>query len=389
MLTGTAGREATGFESDGAGDAVVGRYAPSPTGALHLGNLRTALLAWALARNAGGRFVLRMEDLDSSRVRPEYAARQLSDLEAIGLTWDGPVLWQSQNLERYRAAFDRLPAHATYECYCTRRELREIGQAPNHVPDVYPGTCRNLTAAQREEGREKLSGMNRGPAVRLRCDLDISVPGQPTLPAEPVEGVPAGGTRGSDGPDAAPGGQDLQAGPRSHAIEAPVLVRRLMVEDGVAGAYTGDVDDFVIRRGEGAFAYNFVSVVDDAAQGVTEVVRGNDLLPSTPRQVYLQRVLGLPTPAYIHVPMVENMAGIRLQKRDGAVTLADLAEFGWTPADVVNLLARSLGFEARSGTEFAAGLAEITADGVAALGTVPWRVDPADLRDGPVAALTR
>ncbi|MDF2421330.1 tRNA glutamyl-Q(34) synthetase GluQRS, partial [Trueperella pyogenes] len=244
---------------------MTGRYAPSPTGDLHLGNLRTALLAWAFARHDSKRFHMRMENLDD-RSRPEYYERQLSDLAAIGIDWDGDVLYQTDRIDRYDHIFAELAERGLlYECYCTRRELADVASAPHRPPGSYPGTCRNLTAAQREAGRAKLAGMNRGPAYRLRTD-----------------------------------------------------VADMTVTDRIAGEYTGAVDDLVIRRGDGAYSYNFVSVVDDGEYGITQVVRGDDLLPSTPRQVYLQKLLGYATPEYIHVPLVLNREGIRLAKRDGA-----------------------------------------------------------------------
>ena len=278
----------------------TGRFAPSPTGELHLGNLRTALLAWALARRAGLRFVIRMEDLDD-RCRPEFAARQLATLRSLGVDWDGPVVYQSERLGLYEAAFQELNRRGlVYECYCTRRDLAGVVSAPHSPPGAYPGTCRELSEAQRRAGRARMAGLRRGPAYRLCTDNG-----------------------------------------------------RIDVVDEVQGAYRGTVDDFVIRRGDGAFSYNFVAVYDDGLQGVSQVVRGEDLLASTPRHVYLQREFGFATPAYAHVPMLLNGQGIRLAKRDGAVTMADLAAFGWKPADVIGLLGLSLGMEGvRSADEF-------------------------------------
>ncbi|MFT3943850.1 MAG: tRNA glutamyl-Q(34) synthetase GluQRS [Ancrocorticia sp.] len=318
--------------SHGAGSGAVrgaGRYAPSPTGDFHLGNLRTALLAWALARNAGLGFVMRMEDLDE-RSRPEHGARQLADLAALGIEWDEPIVYQSEQLAQYDAAFAELEARGLlYECYCTRKDLAQVASAPHRPPGSYPGTCRDLTDAQREAGRAKLAGMQRGPALRLRTD-----------------------------------------------------VSELAVVDEILGDYTGAVDDLVIKRGDGVYSYNFVAVFDDGAEGVTQVVRGDDLLPSTPRQVYLQRVLGIAAPEYFHVPMVFNAEGVRLAKRDGAVTMRDLAEFGWEPGDVVELLGRSLGMRGvRTAAEFAAAL------NIDALRQGPWLLEPESLAAGPDAVL--
>ncbi|MEW6864450.1 tRNA glutamyl-Q(34) synthetase GluQRS [Trueperella pyogenes] len=302
---------------------MTGRYAPSPTGDLHLGNLRTALLAWAFARHDSKRFHMRMENLDD-RSRPEYYERQLSDLAAIGIDWDGDVLYQTDRIDRYDHIFAELAERGLlYECYCTRRELADVASAPHRPPGSYPGTCRNLTAAQREAGRAKLARMNRGPAYRLRTD-----------------------------------------------------VADMTVTDRIAGEYTGAVDDLVIRRGDGAYSYNFVSVVDDGEYGITQVVRGDDLLPSTPRQVYLQKLLGYATPEYIHVPLVLNREGVRLAKRDGAVTLSELSGFGWTPDDVRALLLSSLGLAP------GAGVAEFVPESIP---KQPWILDVAGLAAGPHA----
>lgn len=237
-----------------------------------------------------------MEDLDRVTSSPEHEARQLADLAAIGLDWDGEVVRQSDRFDRYRAAIDRLAADGrVYPCYCTRREIRaEIeaaAQAPHvHLPDgAYPGTCRALTADERA-ARE---AAGRRPALRLRTD-----------------------------------GEEVG------------------LVDLVAGPYAGAVDDVVLARADGVPAYNLAVVVDDAAQGVTQVTRGDDLLSSTPRQILLQRLLGLATPEYLHVPLVVGPDGQRLAKRHGAVTVRDLAADGWSAADVLAVLARSLGLAA-------------------------------------------
>jgi glutamyl-tRNA synthetase len=256
---------------------VTGRFPPSPTGDLHLGNLRTALLAWLWARKARGRFLVRMEDLDRGRVRERFYDRQLRDLEAIGLDWDGPVVRQSGRTELYEDAIARLD---TYPCWCTRAEIREAASAPHgDLPEgAYPGTCRDLTAAERAE--REASG--RPPALRLRVD-------------------------------------------------------------GVAG-----VDDFVLRRSDGAFAYNLGVVVDDADQGVDQVVRGRDLADSTPRQVLLMRLLGLPEPEYHHVPLVLGPDGKRLAKRHGTFTLDGRTESG---DEIRTMLARTLGLSGATPAE--------------------------------------
>ncbi|WP_406268973.1 tRNA glutamyl-Q(34) synthetase GluQRS [Nocardia sp. NBC_00881] len=283
----------------------AGRYAPTPSGDLHLGNLRTALLAWAFARSTGRRFLLRIEDLD--RVRPGAEQRQLDDLAAIGLDWDGPVVRQSERLPHYEAAIERLTAAGlTYECYCTRREIQQAATAPHGPMGAYPGTCRTLTA----QARDRLRTSGRPAALRLRAK----------------------------------------------ATEFEVV-------DELHGIYRGPVDDLVLRRGDGVPAYNLAVVVDDAAQGIDQVVRGDDLLPSTPRQAYLATLLGLPVPRYAHVPLVLDANGNRLAKRDGAVTLADQRAFGNTVEQVVAALAASLDRSATSSSEL---LAHFDA------GLLPW-----------------
>ena len=268
---------------------ATGRYAPSPTGTLHLGNLRTALLAWLFARSQGAAFLLRIDDLDRSRARPGIAEQQLGDLAALGLDWDGPVVRQSERLDLYAAALDELEADGRlYPCYCTRTEIREAASAP-HGPAAggsYPGTCRELSAAQRAE-RER-SG--RPPALRVRSESAVVV-----------------------------------------------FCDRLL------GERRDSVDDLVVRRNDGVPAYNLAVVVDDAAQAVGEVVRGADLLETTARQLHLGALLGLPAASYAHVPLVLGSDGARLAKRHGAVTLADRATAGESPLAVRSELAASVG----------------------------------------------
>nr|WP_063047077.1 tRNA glutamyl-Q(34) synthetase GluQRS [Nocardia pseudovaccinii] len=289
----------------------AGRYAPSPSGDLHIGNLRTAVLAWLFARSTGRRFVLRIDDLD--RVRPGAEQRQLADLAAIGLDWDGPVVRQSDRLPHYRAAIDRLTAAGlTYECYCTRREIQQAATAPHGPLGHYPGTCRDLTEAERAAHRTD----GRPAALRLRASAT-----------------------------------------------------EFEITDELHGRYRGPVDDVVLRRGDGIPAYNLAVVVDDAEQGIDQVVRGDDLLPSTPRQAYLATLLDLPVPHYAHVPLVLNAAGKRLAKRDGAVTLADQLALGNTPDRVAAALASSLGYPPISPAEL---LDEFDP---AALTQEPWILD--------------
>ena len=262
----------------------AGRFAPSPSGELHVGNLRTAILAWLFARSSGRRFLLRVEDLDRARAGAE--AVQLRDLAAIGINWDGEVVRQTARAALYDAAVARLQAAGlTYECFCTRREIQEAPSAPHAPQGAYPGTCRNLDPAELEFKRS-----SRPAAIRLRAGVAVYT-----------------------------------------------------VRDVLHGMYTGAVDDFVLRRNDGVTAYNLAVVVDDAEQGIDQVVRGDDLLPSTPRQAYLASLLNIPVPEYAHVPLVVNSDGVRLAKRDGAVTLADLAELGVPVEDVRNGLLASLG----------------------------------------------
>jgi glutamyl-tRNA synthetase len=251
-----------------------GRYAPSPSGPLHLGNLRTALLAWLFARCVGARFRVRVEDLDRGRSRPEHEVDQLADLAAIGLDWDGEVVHQSQRDALYDAAIARLD---TYPCYCTRAEIRQASGAPHGTVAPYPGTCRELTAVQRAQR----AASGRAPALRMRV---------------------------------APG-------------------TRVAFVDRVQGPFAGPVDDLVVRRNDGTAAYNLAVVVDDD-QRIGEVVRGADLIAATPGQLHLADVLGIPRPAHAHVPLVLGPDGARLAKRHGSVTLADRARAGES-ADVV------------------------------------------------------
>jgi glutamyl-tRNA synthetase len=246
-----------------------GRFAPSPTGTLHLGNLRTALLAWLFARSAGARFLVRMEDLDQGRVIAGSAEQQLRDLRALGLDWDGEVVFQSHRHDAYEAAIESLRSqNRLYECFCTRAEIRAAASAPHGpLPEgAYPGTCLRLTEAER---RRKRAG-GRPPALRMR----------------------AGGAR-------------------------------VAFTDRLHGEQEGVVDDFVVRRNDGAPAYNLAVIVDDAWQEIGEVVRGDDLLDSTPRQIFMAQALGLEAPRYAHVPLVLGPDGSRLAKRHGAVTLAE------------------------------------------------------------------
>lgn len=225
------------------------------------------MLAWLFARSSSRRFLIRIEDLDD-RTHDDVAQRQLTDLAAIGVTWDEEPLWQSARRHYYDAVVDLLAKRGlVYECYCSRKEILSAPRAPHAPEGAYPGTCRRLSAAARTARRDT----GRPPALRLLA-------------------------------------QDTQ----------------FSVVDVIHGRYTGLVDDFVLRRGDGVPAYNLAVVVDDAASGVDQVVRGDDLLSSAPRQAYLGSLLGYPQPIYAHVPLALNVDGKRLAKRDGAVTLTEL-----------------------------------------------------------------
>jgi glutamyl-tRNA synthetase len=268
---------------------MTGRFAPSPTGDLHVGNLRTALLAWLFARSQNARFVMRVEDLDSGRVRPGLAEQQLGDLAALGLDWDGPVVRQSERLDLYAQVLAQLGADGyLYACYCTRREIREATSAPHGaLPEgAYPGTCRDLSAAERAE-RERAG---RPPALRIRAHAAV-----------------------------------------------------VSFTDRLLGEHSGVVDDLVVRRNDGAPAYNLAVVVDDNAQRIGEIVRGADLLDTTARQLLVGALLGLPAPRHAHVPLVLGPDGARLAKRHGAVTLSDRAAVGESPLQVRSRLAASVG----------------------------------------------
>jgi glutamyl-tRNA synthetase len=263
-----------------------GRFAPSPTGPLHLGSLRTALVAWLFARSQGARFLVRVEDLDPQRSRPDWERHQLDDLEALGLDWDGDVVRQSERTGLYEAALARLErAGRLYPCFCTRAEIREAASAP-HGPlpaGAYPGTCRALSE---DEWRERIES-GRPFALRLAADAE-----------------------------------------------------RVAFEDRIHGRVEGVVDDFVVRRADGVPAYQVAVVVDDAEQRIGEVVRGDDLLDSTPRQILVARLLDLPVPSYAHVPLVMGPDGARLAKRHAGSTIEARHE---SPATTLAWLAHSLG----------------------------------------------
>ena len=297
---------------------VTGRFAPSPSGRIHLGNILCCLLAWLSARQKGGRVILRIEDLDTARCPRRYGEQMCRDIQWLGLDWDeGPVIGgpsgpyeQSRRTALYQAALERLEAQGlVYPCFCTRAELhaasaphREDGQV------VYPGTCRGLTA---EQAAERARRTGRAPALRLR------------VPEEEITFI-----------------------------------------DGHMGEYgewlPEDCGDFLLRRSDGMFAYQLAVVVDDAAMGVTEVVRGADLLASTPRQLLLYRLLGLEAPAFYHFPLLLGSDGQRLSKRNADAGLDALGE-RYTASEILGKLAYLAGFnpsaEPRSGESLLADFA--------------------------------
>lgn len=282
-------------------DLIRGRYAPSPTGALHLGNLRTALLAWLYARCAGGQFVLRIEDLDRPRVLPGATAQMLTDMQWLGLDWDeGPDVGgsfapyvQSERQAVYEAHLQRLSnAGLVYPCYCSRAEIARAASAPHGDEGPrYPGTCRDLSEAKRRQHE----AAGRRPSLRLRVDDERIV----TFP-------------------------DQIAGPLSQQVQQ-------------------SVGDFILRRSDGIFAYQFAVVVDDGLMQINQVVRGVDLLSSTARQILLFEVLGFPAPTFAHVPLWLDSTGQRLSKRVQSEGLEPLRAGGLSPAAVVGQLAASCG----------------------------------------------
>ena len=270
---------------------LVGRLAPSPTGHLHIGHARSFLLAWLSIRSRGGRVLLRIEDLDRERVKPGYIDDVLRDLEWLGLDWDGPVQLQSENeATLHEAAQSLLDSGQAFPCFCTRKE---IALSAPHASDAelrYLGTCRDRFATE-SEGE---AALGRQAGLRFRCDP-----------------------------------------------------KELTLKDAYLGPFTSnpghEVGDFLIRRRDRAIAYQLAVVVDDARAGVTEVLRGRDLLSSTARQWLLQEALGFPHPTWLHVPLVTDAGGRRLAKRDGDTTMASLRERGVDPRSLVAWLATSAG----------------------------------------------
>lgn len=276
--------------------AVVGRFAPTPSGRMHLGNVFSCLMAWLSARSAGGRIILRIEDLDPRAQDKAVADRLMADLEWLGLEWDEGPYWQSERTDIYEEAIRRLDdSGLTYPCFCTRAELH-AATAP-HASDgtyLYAGTCRDLTPEQIAE-----RSCRRAPATRLRV---------------PDEDDPAGTIEFCD----------LAYGPQKEVL-------------------AHECGDFLVRRSDGVFAYQLAVVVDDGLMGVNQVVRGRDLLGSSARQIYLARLLGLSAPAYGHVPLLTALDGRRLSKRDQDLDLGALRQRGITSRRIVGALVAAAG----------------------------------------------
>lgn len=282
-------------------DLIRGRYAPSPTGDLHPGNLRTALLAWLFARCAGGQFVLRIEDLDQPRVRPGSTERMLYDLRWLGLNWDeGPDIGgpyapytQSERQGIYASYLQRLVNKGlVYPCYCSRAEIARAASAPHGEEGPrYPGTCRHLTQAQVRQHEAN----NRRPSLRFRVDDERIV-----------------------------SFTDLVAGPLEQHVQQAI-------------------GDFIVCRSDSIFAYQFAVVVDDALMRINQVVRGADLLQSTARQILLYEALGFPVPTFAHVPLLLDEHGKRYSKRTQSAGMEPLRAAGATPAQVVGQLAADCG----------------------------------------------
>lgn len=278
-----------------------GRFAPTPSGFLHIGNAFTAIASWLQMRQAGGEFVLRVEDIDTVRSRADLAERQLEDLRWLGLDWEeGPDVGglyapyvQSGRIPFYEAALERLrQAGFLYPCYCSRSELARIASAPHGLSSeggAYPGVCRTLSEEERQA-----KAAHKKPALRFKM------------------------------------------------TGRPVSFR-----DGWAGEVTfaGDaVGDFVAKRADGMFSYQLAVTVDDAAMGITDVLRGADLLDSTPRQLALYEALGLAAPSFAHVPLIVDAGGERLSKRDRSITLASLREAGLSPERLIGAMACAAGW---------------------------------------------
>jgi glutamyl-Q tRNA(Asp) synthetase len=292
------------------GSPVVTRFAPSPTGYLHLGHVRSAFEGWQAARQNGGRFLLRLEDIDAERCRAEYATAIIEDLTWLGFDWDGPVRRQSEHFDDYRAALDRLAALGViYPCFCTRREIAveiaHAGGAPQgEAGPTYPGVCRRLRP---EERAERLRSASQH-ALRLDLERAMALTG-PLSWTEEGEGEP-------------------------HRVEANPL----------------SLGDVVLARKDIQASYHLAVTVDDALQGVTLVTRGTDLREATHIHRLLQALLGLPTPRYRHHPLLTDQTGRRLAKRDRALTIRAMRANGMTASEILALAGRDATAESETST---------------------------------------
>lgn len=268
----------------------IGRYAPSPTGRLHLGNLRTALLAWLHARLQSGEFLLRFDDLDTPRVVAGSDEQVMADLQLLGLDWDDEVVYQSDCIADYQSALELLTQQGLcYECFCSRKDIQQAVSAPHGKTAVYPGTCKPLSQTERNE-----KFLQKTPAIRLH-----------------------------------------------------VADKNIEFEDGIAGyqqqQLAEECGDFVIKRADGLFAYQLAVVIDDINQGVTDVVRGSDLLDSAARQLYLFDLFKAKLPQFWHMPLMLDADGKRLAKRDGSDSLEQWQDLGKTPEQLIARFASELG----------------------------------------------
>ncbi|MDY6077622.1 tRNA glutamyl-Q(34) synthetase GluQRS [Mobiluncus sp.] len=306
-----------------------GRFAPSPSGVMHFGNLRTAVAAYLFAKSNGREFLVRIEDIDTGRSRPGFAAQALEDLTALGMQSDGEVVYQSQRHELYQAALEQLVQNGlVYECYCSRADIAAAASAPHGKPGIYPGICRDLSDSERVEKRAALAAQGRKPALRLRAPQGVE-----------------------------------------HTVH-----------DSLLGPLTGLLHDFVLRRTDGDWAYQLVVVVDDMNQGVDQIVRGADLASSAPVQAWLTETLGGRPASYAHVPLVMNAQGQRLAKRDKSVTRPELNALGWSDQQILLRALETLGWSAAK-TD-ATELLTCPTKEILKQATVTWR--PENLPPDPV-----
>ncbi len=306
-----------------------GRFAPSPSGVMHFGNLRTAVAAYLFAKSSGREFLVRIEDIDTGRSRSDFAAQALEDLTALSLLSDERVVYQSQRHELYQAALEQLVKKGlVYECYCSRADIAAAASAPHGKPGIYPGICRDLSDSERVEKRAALAAQGRKPALRLRAPQGVEY----------------------------------------------------TVHDSLLGPLTGLLHDFVLRRTDGDWAYQLVVVVDDMNQGVDQIVRGADLASSAPVQAWLTETLGGRPASYAHVPLVMNAQGQRLAKRDKSVTRPELNALGWSDQQILLRALETLGWSAAK-TD-ATELLTCPTKEILKQATVTWR--PENLPPGPV-----